>query len=602
MVGSGSDGARPWELRKATATPRGAPTLGSGDLAPIVDRAIRWGRERPAGDGYARCVTVATHLDAVGLRAVVIGFRDALVDHREVLNLLNVYPVPDGDTGTNMSMTAQAAVSALEELEAPDDDLGAVTGAVAHGSLMGARGNSGVILSQVLRALCGVVGEAGHIDGRVLADGLAAASEAAYGAVGQPVEGTILTVVRESSEAAVVAADMDADLLSVAEAARERAGDSLARTPDLLPILAEAGVVDAGASGYVLFLDAFLTVADGRPLPEPPEVSMAAAPLAVDREAAGLGLDGGRYEVMFFLDAADDTVPGFKDAWGELGDSVVVVGGDGVWNCHVHTDDIGAAVEAGIAVGRPHRIRISDLLEEAEEQAWVREQIGGDEPEGEPVSCAVVAVANGPGIVEIFRSLGVHRVVAGGQSMNPSTADLLAAVEAVPAGHVVILPNNGNIVAVAEQVDAQTDKTVRVVRTKSITEGFSSLLEYDPEGTADANLGLMGEAAATVVAAEVTVAVRDSGSEAGDIATGDHLGLSGGKVRVIAGSLLEATTRLLDELLDGDHEIITLIAGDDADEFTTARVVAHVKESHPHVAVEVHEGGQPLYPYFVGIE
>jgi hypothetical protein len=186
--------------------------------------------------------------------------------------------------------------------------------------------------------------------------------------------------------------------------------------------------------------------------------------------------------------------------------------------------------------------------------------------------------------------------------MNPSTADLLAAVEAVPAGHVVILPNNGNIVAVAEQVDAQTDKTVRVVRTKSITEGFSSLLEYDPEGTADANLSLMGEAAATVVAAEVTVAVRDSGSEAGDIATGDHLGLSGGKVRVIAGSLLEATTRLIDELLDGDHEIVTLIAGDDADEFTTARVVAHVKESHPHVEVEVHEGGQPLYPYFVGIE
>jgi hypothetical protein len=305
---------------------------------------------------------------------------------------------------------------------------------------------------------------------------------------------------------------------------------------------------------------------------------------------------------MFFLDAADDTVPGFKDAWGELGDSVVVVGGDGVWNCHVHTDDIGAAVEAGIAVGRPHRIRISDLLEEAEEQAWVREQIGGDEPEGEPVSCAVVAVANGPGIVEIFRSLGVHRVVAGGQSMNPSTADLLAAVEAVPAGNVIILPNNGNIVAVAEQVDAQTDKTVRVVRTKSITEGFSSLLEYDPEGTADGNLGLMGEAAAAVVAAEVTVAVRDSGSEAGDIATGDHLGLSGGKVRVIASSLLEATTRLLDELLDGDHELVTLIAGDDADEITTARVVAHVEESHPHVEVEVHEGGQPLYPYFVGIE
>ena len=550
-------------------------------------------------------MTAATHLDAAGLRAVMTGFRDALFGHREALNLLNVYPVPDGDTGTNMSMTAQAAVTALEELDAPDgDDLTAVTGAVAHGSLMGARGNSGVILSQVLRALCGVVGDAGHIDGRVLADGLAAASEAAYGAVGQPVEGTILTVVRESSEAAVAAADAGADLLPVAEAARERAGESLARTPDLLPVLAEAGVVDAGASGYVLFLDAVLTVADGRPLPEPPETPTAAAPLAVDRGAVGHGLDGGRYEVMFFLDAPDDTVPGFKDAWGELGDSVVVVGGDGVWNCHVHTDDIGAAVEAGIAVGRPHRIRVSDLLEEAEEQAWVREQIasGADDPEGEPVPCAVVVVANGPGIVEIFRSLGVHRVVAGGQSMNPSTADLLAAVEAVPAEHVIILPNNGNIVAVAEQVDAQTDKTVRVVRTKSITEGFASLLEYDPEGTADGNLGLMGEAASAVVAAEVTVAVRDSGSDAGDIATGDHLGLAGGKVRVIADSLLEAATRLIDDLLDDDHELVTLIAGDGADEVTTALVVAHVEESHPHVEVEVHQGGQPLYPYFVGIE
>ena len=234
----------------------------------------------------------------------------------------------------------------------------------------------------------------------------------------------------------------------------------------------------------------------------------------------------------------------------------------------------------------------------------MREQVisGVDEPAGDPVACAVVAVANGPGIVEIFRSLGVRRVVAGGQSMNPSTADLLAAVEAVPAGHVVILPNNGNIVAVAEQVDAQTDKTVRVVRTKSITEGFASLLEYDPEGTADGNLELMGEAASLVVAAEVTVAVRDSGSDAGDITTGDHLGLSGGKVRVIAGSLLEAVTRLLDELLDDDHELVTLIAGDEADELPTASIVAHVEESHPHVEVEVHDGGQPLYPYFVGIE
>ncbi len=529
------------------------------------------------------------------------GFRDALSSHREALNLLNVYPVPDGDTGTNMSMTVESVVAAFDGL-ADDAELAEVTGAVAHGSLMGARGNSGVILSQVLRALSGVIGEAGRIDGQVVADGLVAASEAAYGAVMNPVEGTILTVVRESSEAAATAAAADADLVAVGEAALTRGHEALARTPEMLPVLAEAGVVDAGGCGFLLFLDALLTAADGRPLPEPPETPVAAAPDPAAMAHTEATLEGPRYEVMYFLDAPDDAVPGFKEAWAALGDSIVVVGGDGVWNCHVHTDDIGAAIEAGIAVGRPHRIRVSDLFEEAEEQAWVREQMAGDDgPVGDPVPCAVVAVANGPGIVDIFRSLGVRRVVAGGQSMNPSTEQLLAAVESVPADEVVILPNNGNIIAVAEQVDGHTDKTVRVVRTRGITEGFASLLEYDPEGTADANLEGMTAAATAVVAGEVTVAVRDSGSDAGDITEGDHLGLSGGRVRVIASSLFSAVTDLIGQLVD-DHELVTLIAGADADEATTAAVVAWVEAEYPDVEVEVHDGGQPLYPYFLGVE
>jgi len=546
-------------------------------------------------------VSTATVLDAVGLRAVMSGFRDALSSHREALNLLNVYPVPDGDTGTNMSMTVESVVAAFDGL-ADDAELAEVTGAVAHGSLMGARGNSGVILSQVLRALSGVIGEAGRIDGQVVADGLVAASEAAYGAVMNPVEGTILTVVRESSEAAATAAAADADLVAVGEAALTRGHEALARTPEMLPVLAEAGVVDAGGCGFLLFLDALLTAADGRPLPDPPKTPVAAAPDPAAMAHTEATLEGPRYEVMYFLDAPDDAVPGFKEAWAALGDSIVVVGGDGVWNCHVHTDDIGAAIEAGIAVGRPHRIRVSDLFEEAEEQAWVREQMAGDDgPVGDPVPCAVVAVANGPGIVDIFRSLGVRRVVAGGQSMNPSTEQLLAAVESVPADEVVILPNNGNIIAVAEQVDGHTDKTVRVVRTRGITEGFASLLEYDPEGTADANLEGMTAAATAVVAGEVTVAVRDSGSDAGDITEGDHLGLSGGRVRVIASSLFSAVTDLIGQLVD-DHELVTLIAGADADEATTAAVVAWVEAEYPDVEVEVHDGGQPLYPYFLGVE
>ncbi len=545
-------------------------------------------------------------------------FRDALVVHRPTLNLLNVYPVPDGDTGSNMTMTVDSVCVALDALDI-GADMDAVAAAIAHGSLMGARGNSGVILSQVLRGLSATfspvgapdaVGGAGSIDGRLLADGLVAASTAAYGAVMTPVEGTILTVVRESAEAAVTAADTGADLLGVAEAARVAGGESLARTPELLPVLAEAGVVDAGGSGFLLLLDAALTTIDGRALPEPAEVD-APLPTGGDRPDAHLGGDGAdlgtRYEVMYFLDSPDDAVDGFKAAWAALGDSIVVVGGDGVWNCHVHTNDVGGAIEAGIAVGRPHRIRVTDLFDEVreqvEEQAWVRDQMAGDNGDvGEPVPCAVVAVANGPGIRDIFRSLGVRRVVLGGQSVNPSTADLLAAVEAVPADEVVLLPNNGNIIAVAGQVDAQTDKSVRVVPTRGITEGFASLLEYDPQGTADDNMGSMAAAADAVVAGEVTVAVRDSGSDVGDITEGDHLGLTGGKVRVVADTAFDATTGLLAALVADDHEIVTIIVGEDADEATTAAVVAWLGAEHPDVEVEVHDGGQPLYPYYLGVE
>tara|TARA_B100000315_G_scaffold260864_1_gene326540 strand:+ start:6360 stop:7988 length:1629 start_codon:yes stop_codon:yes gene_type:complete len=539
-----------------------------------------------------------TSLDAAALRSAMNGFAEALSGHREVLNLLNVYPVPDGDTGTNMYMTVESVVSGLDALE-DGSDMAAVAGAISHGSLMGARGNSGVILSQILRGLMEVMSDTGIVDGRALADGLAGASAAAYTAVMRPVEGTILTVVRESSTAALSTADEGGDLLAVAEAARTAGCDALERTPELLPVLAEAGVVDAGGSGFLLLLDALLTAVDGRALPEPPEVSGPVAGPADDAHQSGR--DGTRYEVMYFLDAPDDDVPGFKEAWDTLGDSIVVVGGDGIWNCHVHTDDIGAAIEAGIAVGRPHRIRVTDLYEEVEEQTWVREQIEEDGPT-DPVDCAVVAVANGDGLRQIFRSLGVRRVVLGGQSMNPSTTDLLEAVEAVPADEVVILPNNGNIIPVAEQVDGQTTKTVRVVPTRGVTEGFASLLEYDPCGTADGNAAAMVAAASAVLAGEVTVAVRDADSEAGAISEGDHLGLSGGRVRVIADSLFAATTGLFGTVVTDEHELVTLIAGADADEATTAAIVSWLEAEHPDLEVETHVGGQPLYPYYLGIE
>jgi dihydroxyacetone kinase-like predicted kinase len=311
---------------------------------------------------------------------------------------------------------------------------------------------------------------------------------------------------------------------------------------------------------------------------------------------------------MYFLEAPDETIPAFKDVWAGIGDSIVVVGGDGIWNCHIHTDDIGASIEAALDCGRPRQIRITDLMEQVEEERWVREGVaaggGVDEPPhvNVPVTTAVVAVATGDGIRRIFYSLGVQRIVTGGQSMNPSTAQLLEAVESAPAGEVVILPNNKNIIAVAEQVQSQTQKTVRVVPTRGITEGFAALVSYDPEASADDNSEEMADAASNVLAGEVTRAVRDSSSDAGPIHEGDYLGISRDGIVAVNPVLDGAAIALLDRLVNDDHEIVTIIEGDGATHASTRALTEWLSEQHPDVTAEVHHGGQPLYPYLLGVE
>ncbi len=550
-------------------------------------------------------------LGAAELRAVIIGYRDALRAHQEAINRLNVYPVPDGDTGTNMALTLGAV---CDELESAPDDLAGTCKAISHGSLIGARGNSGVILAQILRGIVGVAGEADGLDASSTATALAAASTAAYSAVMRPVEGTILTVVRECSEAAnKAAADGSAELVTVLEAALAQGEDALARTPDLLPVLKDAGVVDVGGRGFLLLLDVLLHVVDGREVP-PSTVGegQVRADAAVIHHGAPHG-EGGisdlRYEVMYLLDAPDEAIGAFKDVWAGIGDSIVVVGGDGLWNCHIHTDDIGASIEAAVDIGRPRNIRVTDLLEQVEEERWVREaEAGGHLDEllehlAEPVPTAVVAVATGDGIRRIFHSLGARGVVTGGQSMNPSTAELLAAVEAVPADEVVILPNNKNIIPVAEQVDDHTAKRVRVVPTKGITEGFAALLAYDPEAPADDNAEAMAEAAVSVVAGEVTQAVRASSCDVGPIAVGDWLGIArDGGIRAVEPDLGDAAVALLGELVGEDHEIVTIIEGEGASAAVTRRITEWLAEHRPAATPEVHHGGQPLYPYLFGIE
>jgi dihydroxyacetone kinase-like predicted kinase len=308
---------------------------------------------------------------------------------------------------------------------------------------------------------------------------------------------------------------------------------------------------------------------------------------------------------MYLLEARDEAVPAFKEVWAGIGDSIVVVGGDGIWNCHIHTDDIGASIEAAIDIGRPRRIRVTDLLEQVEEERWVREGAvaTADEPAlPSDAVTAVVAVATGDGVRRIFRSLGVSSIVAGGQSMNPSTAQLLEAVHATGSTEVVLLPNNKNIVPVAEQVDALTDVTVRVVPTRGVAEGFAALLAYDPGAVADANAKEMAAASDAVQAGEVTRAVRASSCDLGPIAEGDWLGIGRSGILAVEASLSGATTALIDRLAEGEHEMVTLIEGEGATAADTRRVTEWLREHRPDLEVEVHHGGQPLYPYLVGVE
>lgn len=553
----------------------------------------------------------------------MITYRDALREHQQVINDQNVYPVPDGDTGTNMALTLEAVVHELGGL-GETALMADVCRAVSHGSLMGARGNSGVILSQLLRGVANRFATAQEVGPEDLAEALSLASDLARRAVVRPVEGTILTVASAAAsgaQSAVAAIPQDhganGALLKVAERAQESAAEALARTPQLLDVLARAGVVDAGGSGLLLFFDALLSIVDHRAMPKPPPAvsqpgagetftqgdgrSPAASERATTQAPAVPEL---RYEVMYMLHAPDETIAAFKEVWAGIGNSIVVVGGDGLWNCHIHTNDVGPAIEAALDAGRPSEIRVTDLVDQIEEERWVREGAGAssEEPPGPPPTTDVVAVVGGEGIGRIFRSLGVHHQVRGGQTMNPSTAQLLDAVQALPCEQVILLPNNKNVVSVAEQVDSLSSKRVRVVPTGSTVEGFAALLAYDPGATVDENEAAMKASAHQVVPGEVTQAVRDAPTEAGDVQRGEWIGLSADRVVSVGKSLADVTCALLGTLIGERHELVTLIEGEGSTAADTRRITEWVHDEHAGMSVEVHHGGQPLYPYLVGIE
>jgi DAK2 domain fusion protein YloV len=545
-------------------------------------------------------MTSSTTLSARDLRATIATFAELLRSHKEVINRLNVYPVPDGDTGTNMTLTIESVVAELAPLGG-DASMAEVCHAIAHGSLMGARGNSGVILSQLLRGLVEKFKSTSEISTELLAQSFEHADVLARQAVVRPVEGTILSVARAGAEGA---RSQRGSLTTMVRGARDNARDALAFTPEQLPVLKEAGVVDAGGAGLLLFFDALCVVVANDPAPEPPPVESIV--LHVHEQPGHYGavdVANLRYEVMYLLDADEVKMHAFREVWAGIGDSIVIVGGDGLYNCHIHTDEIGAAIEAALDAGTPREIRVTDLSEQIVEERWVRE---GSAAQPEDVTTApatsVVAVVVGDGVGRIFRSLGVRQLVKGGQSMNPSTSDLVEAVLATGSQQVVILPNNKNIRLVAEQVNALVDQEVTVVATNSIVEGFAALLAYDPDASAHDNAKEMCESASHVVAAEVTQAIRDTSTDAGQVHVGDWIGLNAEGVRSVADSIAGAANKLLAGLVTDTHELITIIEGDGSTPANTRRITEFLADEFPSLNVEVHQGGQPLYPYYFGIE
>ncbi|MDQ1712727.1 MAG: fatty acid kinase [Frankiaceae bacterium] len=525
-------------------------------------------------------MTALERLDAAAVRRWLAAARRDLDAHAAEIDDLNVYPVPDGDTGTNMALTMASVDAALTHVA---DDVGDLTAAATRAALLGARGNSGLVLSAFLRGAGEVLGAAAA-SGPDLRKALRRAAEQAWAAVPEPVEGTILTVARAAADAADAAPDGLAD---VARAASRGAAEALALTPSQLPALAAAGVVDAGGRGLCVVLDALCAVVTGE------AVATGVAPSSVRHHAPATARESGSeayaYEVMYLLDAP--SVDGLKAALAPLGDSLVVVGGEGLWNVHVHVNDVGAAIEAGVEAGRPHRIRVTRFAD----------QVAAPGP---VTGRAVVAVVQGEGLVELYEAAGAV-VVPGGPSACPSTGELLAAVLATGAAEVVLLPNDGNVHGPAAAAAAEAraaGRDVHVVPTRSPVQGLAALAVADAaRGFADDAIAMSAAAGATR-RAEVTTAVRDAQTSAGACRAGDVLGLVDGDVAVVGGALDEVAYDVLTRMLAAGGELVTIVVGADAPASLGEALADRVAAAYPLAEAEVHAGGQPHYPLLLGVE
>jgi uncharacterized protein len=514
---------------------------------------------------------------------------------RQRINDLNVYPVPDGDTGTNLTLTVRAIVEALERSDATGAE--AVAKELSDAALRGACGNSGVIFSQIVRGFADVLGKHELIDGPVLAEAFRSASDSAYRAVRRPVEGTMLTVIREMAEEAELPAVRSLPREELLRRVIERGEQAVARTPELLSVLREAGVVDAGGAGLLEIVRGMTAGIAGEEAPSGEVVTHEIGLDAIHQELSEF-----RYCTVFLIEGDRLDADRLETELEQLGDSLLVVGGDELLKVHVHTDDPGAALSLATHMGTIEGVEIADMHRQTEQRSErLTAGVNDGLAEIPTLETALVVVAPGRGTRRLFENLGATRVIEGGQTMNPSTGEIAAAIESAPASRVIVLPNNGNVILSAEQAaELITDKQVSVVSTRSVQEGLRAAFEYVADDEADPNIERMEQAIATVRTGEVTVASRSVSLDGVAVIEGQWLGLVDGRAVASEAEFDRVVDHVVESLLGEGRSILGALVGENGPDLEEVR--GRLAGLHPGVDVEVHEGGQPHYPLLLWSE
>lgn len=550
-------------------------------------------------------------IDAQLLQKAFIAGAYNLERNKDYINELNVFPVPDGDTGSNMSLTIMAAAREVSALENPSMD--ELSKKISSGSLRGARGNSGVILSQLLRGFCKEIKGKKQITVSVLADGFVRAVETAYKAVMKPKEGTILTVAKGVAEKAVELSEMDMDFETLGQEILDHGNEVLKQTPELLPVLKEAGVVDSGGQGLMEFLTGAYNGLTGKEEIKEPMTSGGAAKAQtmsseeIDTSHIKYGYCT-EFIIMLEKEYNAEIEAKFKEFLTSIGDSLVVVSDDEIVKVHVHTNHPGLAFEKGLEYGSLTSMKVDNMREEHKEKVIheqdrkkAAEQEAAKEEPKKPFG--FVAVSVGEGLNDIFKDLGVDHIIEGGQTMNPSTEDVLDAISKVNAETVFVFPNNKNIILAANQAaEIEEEKQVIVIPTKTIPQGISALISFDETATAEANQAGMEDAITAVKSGQVTYAVRDTSIDGKEIKTGDYMGIDDVGIQAVGQDITEVVKDLIGAMADEDSELLSIYYGSDVEEEKANALVEAVQAAYPDFEVEAHAGGQPIYYYILSLE